>query len=543
MFAQSQDTRITLNCKVEYQENHDLHENHYTLAGTFQCHIGTSFGVHELDQIEAEIEKIGQEFKRQATQHVLEAADRRVAEVARVANPELHKHGTRPFTIVARYGDVTFQRQRLFNPTKKEKTTLIPSAIAWHTSKRRHLTAGLLDAACKESQQVSYRKASQNLADTSGQESLIAASTVWNKKQQRGKELKAKQKQIVDKIVKQHETVLVEHNIIPPSTTTSTTASTTATAAAATTTTTPSSEEVEADFVVLTSEQEDEVEALFELFTQQKRESQENVSLPIQKCDIGLTLENTVSEVSTPEMALEKSDDVVDDVILVQLDEVVTKSQEKDRKTNLTYTGTVEDRSGQVVYLVAESSEALIRLMAAQLVLFGLFAGRRLEVLGDGARWIATWAMGIVGVDVVTILCWWHLCKRVYEGLSGLGLAKEERKKWEREILGCLWRGEHALAIWKLWGLRSSARNAKRIDDLIGYLLRKKRQLVNYEVRHARGEWIASTRVEKWNDVAVSERCKHRGMSWTEAGVLAVAAYAENSKQKSNHTPTFHTIS
>ncbi|MCL2348840.1 MAG: hypothetical protein FWC50_11355 [Planctomycetaceae bacterium] len=398
--------------------------------------------------------------------------------------------------------------------------TLIPSAIAWHTAKRRHLTAGLLDAACKESQQVSYRKASQNLAETSGQESLIAASTVWNKKQQRGRELKAKQKQIVDKIVKQHEAVLVEHNIIMPPTV-------------------PSLEEAESDLFFLTPEQEDEVEALFELFTQQKRESPENVSLPIQKCDMVLTLENTVFEESTSEPASNKSDDV----ILVQLDEVVTKSQEKGRKTNLTYTGTVEDQSGRVVYLVAESSEALIRLIAVQLVLFGLFDGKRLEVLGDGARWIATWATGIVGLDVVAILCWYHLCKRVYEGLSGLGLAKEERKKWEREILGCLWRGEHGLAVWKLWGLRSSARNAKRMDDLIGYLLRKKRQLTNYEERHVRGEWIASTRVEKWNDIAVSQRCKHHGMSWTEAGVLAVAAYAENSKQKSNHTPTCHTIS
>jgi len=203
MFAPSQDTRITLDCKVSLQENDnsqnrilqnfDSQERHFTVAGTFEFQLATSFDTHELDQIEAAIEKIGQEFKRQATRQVLEAADRRVAEVARVANPDLHKHGTRPFTIVARYGDVMFNRQRLFNPTKKEKTTLIPSAIAWQTSKRRHLTAGLLDAACKESQQVSYRKASQNLAGTSGQESLIAASTVWNKKQERGKELKAKQ--------------------------------------------------------------------------------------------------------------------------------------------------------------------------------------------------------------------------------------------------------------------------------------------------------------------------------------------------------------
>jgi len=34
------------------------------------------------------------------------------------------------------------------------------------------------------------------------------------------------------------------------------------------------------------------------------------------------------------------------------------------------------------------------------------------------------------------------------------------------------------------------------------------------------------------NDIVVSQRCKHCGMSWTESGVLAVATYAENIKQK-----------
>jgi len=54
---------------------------------------------------------------------------------------------------------------------------------------------------------------------------------------------------------------------------------------------------------------------------------------------------------------------------------------------------------------------------------------------------------------------------------------------------------------------------------------------MNYSERHDRGEWIASTRAEKWSDIAVSERCKHRGMSWTSAGVLTVATYAENRKK------------
>ena len=42
--------------------------------------------------------------------------------------------------------------------------------------------------------------------------------------------------------------------------------------------------------------------------------------------------------------------------------------------------------------------------------------------------------------------------------------------------------------------------------------------------RQGAGLWIASTRVEKFNDWAVSSRCKHQGMSWVSAGVVSLAA-------------------
>jgi len=62
-----------------------------------------------------------------------------------------------------------------------------------------------------------------------------------------------------------------------------------------------------------------------------------------------------------------------------------------------------------------------------------------------------------------------------------------------------------------MWGLQSVAKNAKRAGDLIGYLLRKKRQLANYTERHAHGDWIANTRggnvvwpeYRRRNDIAV----------------------------------------
>ena len=109
--------------------------------------------------------------------------------------------------------------------------------------------------------------------------------------------------------------------------------------------------------------------------------------------------------------------------------------------------------------------------------------------------------------------------------LSSPLLAKEQRELLEHEILGLLWKGKTAQVVWILWDLRSKARVPKRIDDLMGYLLRKKRLIVNYEARRGEGLWLASTRVEGWNDTAVADRCKHWGACWTASGVLAVALY------------------
>ena len=74
--------------------------------------------------------------------------------------------------------------------------------------------------------------------------------------------------------------------------------------------------------------------------------------------------------------------------------------------------------------------------------------------------------------------------------MGAIGLAKDRRKELEYEILGHLWRGELSQAVWILWGLRQVAKVPKRMDDLIGYLLRKKRQIVNHSERKSKNLWI-----------------------------------------------------
>lgn len=217
---------------------------------------------------------------------------------------------------------------------------------------------------------------------------------------------------------------------------------------------------------------------------------------------------------------------------MLQADEVVTKSQEHDSKANKTFTATLENGSKRCEYLAARSSESLQVLVAAVLVLWGLFLGKKLEVISDGASWIGNWIGRLRGVEVYHLLCWYHLCKRVCNALSGLGFQKEEREKWQKEILGRLWKGKVSETLEILKMLLPRCRVRSRIEELMDYLVRKRSWIGDYESRYAEGLWIASTRVEKWNDVAVSERCKHRGMSWTESGVLAMAIHASAKKRE-----------
>jgi hypothetical protein len=67
-------------------------------------------------------------------------------------------------------------------------------------------------------------------------------------------------------------------------------------------------------------------------------------------------------------------------------------------------------------------------------------------------------------------------------------------------------------------------RNPAAVEELIAYLEKRRAYIPDYQQRQRAGLWIASTRVKKYNDWAVSARCKNRGMSWSPQGVLALAA-------------------
>lgn len=107
--------------------------------------------------------------------------------------------------------------------------------------------------------------------------------------------------------------------------------------------------------------------------------------------------------------------------------------------------------------------------------------------------------------------------------MSAAGGPKERRRGLEKELLGQLWEGKVDAAVELLQGASEWVRNPKAVADLSAYLKKRRAFLPDSQQRQRAGLWIASTRVEKFNDWAVSGRCKHQGMSWTPRGVLALA--------------------
>ena len=107
--------------------------------------------------------------------------------------------------------------------------------------------------------------------------------------------------------------------------------------------------------------------------------------------------------------------------------------------------------------------------------------------------------------------------------MSLAGGSKDRRRAFEKELLGQLWQGNLDFAIELLKEAMEWVRNPTAVEDLVGYLEKRRAYIPDYQERQRAGFWIASTRVEKFNDWAVSGRCKHQGMSWTPEGVLALA--------------------
>jgi hypothetical protein len=439
---------------------------------------------HLPDQIEACVHQVGLEIQRQLFRVLIEKADQELVLQRRhgKGGDGIQRRGTRPFTFKTTFGEVTVQRSRIRH--NRDHSMEIPAATAWDTPHQLAITQNLRDAVCDQMSEHSAGKSRADVCQYAGDEDLLGRSTILEIMHQEGEQLIDAQRQ--------HARAVLD-------------------------------DASEAELALLGSPAADDV-----------REEPSDVPPCNDFEGTQAEWEQTLAEwIATGfpgcepafPVAADQPREVDPGFVIVEPDEVKTRAQlSTGRKEVWTYTAVVLV-AGWRYWLAEATAEDLWFQVAALLLELGVLRGeRRLLVLSDGASWIRTWFEGL-GIPLkAMIVCWWHLRKRCYEQLSAAGGPKERRRALEKELLGQLWEGKVDAAVDLLRGALEWVRNPQAVEDLIGYLEKRCAYIPDYQQRQRAGLWIASTRVEKFNDWAVSRRCKHQGMSWSPQRVLALAA-------------------
>jgi hypothetical protein len=440
---------------------------------------------HLPDQIEAHVHQAGLELQRRLFRALIEKADHELVLPQRHGRggAGIQRRGTRPFTFKTTFGEVTVNRSRILH--KRDGTIEVPSAVAWKTSHQLMITGNLRDAVCDQMGDQSARQSRADVCQAAGDEDLLGSSTIIDIVHEEGEQLVTAQRQRARAILadaSEAQLARLGPAVADPDA---------ATGRVDDDPPPDDSEEARAEW--------EQVQA-------------EWIATGFAGCE--------------PAFPVDKGEprEVDEGFVIVEPDEVKTRAQPSSgRKEAWTYTAVV--LVAGLRYCLAEATaEGLWWQVSALLLELGVLGGeRRLLVLGDGAAWIRRWFEGRGFPSKAMVLCWWHLRKRCYESMSSAGGAKARRREFENELLGQLWKGEVGAAIELLRGALEWVRNPTAVEDLIGYLEKRRAYIPDYEQRQRAGLWIASTRVEKYNDWAVSARCKHRGMSWSPSGVLALA--------------------
>jgi Uncharacterised protein family (UPF0236) len=439
------------------------------------------------DQIEASVHQAGLEIQRRLFEVLMEKADQELVLQLRhgKGGAGIQRRGTRPFTFKTVFGDVTVRRSRICH--KYDGTMEVPSAIAWNTSHQLHITQNLRDDVCDQMRDQSAGKARAAICQCAGDEKLLGRTTIIDIVHREGEQLIGAQRE-------RARTVLIgatesQLALLGP------------TAA-------------DPDAVTGLVDDDPPFDDCEEAQAEWEQTEAEWIATGFPGC-----------EPACP-MAQDEPRMVDEGFVVVEPDEVKTKAQPSTgRKEVWTFTAVVLV-AGLRYAFAEETVEGLWLQVSAMLLELGVLTGeRRLLVLGDGATWIRTWFEGLGICPKAMILCWWHLRKRCYEQMSSAGGPKDRRRAFEKELLGQLWEGKVDAAIELLKGALEWVRNPAAVEELIAYLEKRRGYIPDYQQRKRAGLWIASTRVEKYNDWAVSGRCKHRGMSWSPQGVLALAAF------------------
>jgi Uncharacterised protein family (UPF0236) len=375
-------------------------------------------------------------------------------------------------------GTVKVRRARLED--KRTGATHQPAAAAWQTPQQVCITAGLRHAAADAVLSQSAQSALDAVKATAGEADLLCKAELLKIVHQQGQELR-------QAAVQRATAALAEH---------------------------PQAKELL--LPVVAPPQPEELTAADEAPAASRQQGEpEGPALP---------LGFPGSEVTAEAVASEEPRQVDEGWVVVQPDGVITHAQAQTGYKRLESYTAVVLVAGLNWCFAAASPQDLIAEVAGLLATLGVHEGkRRLLFLADGARWIREWFEGLQVKGKAMLLCWYHLVKRTEQLLSLACRGRQHRRALEEPALHHLWHGRVNEAVEWLRQARGQMKQPEALDELVGYLEAREPYLADYAARKEAGLWIASNRVEKFNDQAISARCKQQGMAWTPEGVEALA--------------------
>jgi hypothetical protein len=222
----------------------------------------------------------------------------------------------------------------------------------------------------------------------------------------------------------------------------------------------------------------------------------------------------------------------------ISLDDVLAKKQKesnrekdspgKEKKEYVKNTVAHLQSGENTPYILnAACVEKILVLVLAFLLHNGLLssAGQLIFFIdGEASLRLAIQSLFLGLLPFKIILDWFHLEKKCKERLSMGMKGKCIRNKVLGHITPLLWHGKVEAAIAYLQGLNAGdIKNQDEIKRLIGYFERNRDFIPCYALRQKLGLRVSSNRVEKANDLVVSSRQKHNGMSWSTSGSTGLA--------------------
>jgi len=232
-------------------------------------------------------------------------------------------------------------------------------------------------------------------------------------------------------------------------------------------------------------------------------------------------------EISTEEFEAGES-------INISIDEVCCKHQaskrpceNREKEPKQVRNTVIHVQQGDKTYaIVGKTMDMAMRLLVGFMLTNGLIGSYPITFFADGAKNIKNAVEHYFGfMPYRYVLDWHHLVKKSGELLSSAIKSKDKRNEVLTKLTSILWLGKTIEAIKYLDSLGDDyVKSEKHITNLIEYLGRNEHTIQCYAARQRLDLRISSNRVEKSNDLIVSERQKHNGMSWSKDGSFGLAS-------------------